>query len=156
MQSDFENFTYKMLPSICKSLANGKFIFAINLVKPVIKPSLKSDVTLQLHKSNELRRLVHQLVHSKATHEVSKKPKIRTYYDYEKQFVNFPIRKCYSCYVVSIAIALGIGYVFWGNIKEIQPFSSIFDSSSAKDRNKSENQKDEKQATKVKSYYLKR
>ena len=145
-----------MLPSICKSLANGKFIFAINLVKPVIKPSLKSDVTLQLHKSNELRRLVHQLVHSKATHEVSKKPKIRTYYDYEKQFVNFPIRKCYSCYVVSIAIALGIGYVFWGNIKEIQPFSSIFDSSSAKDRNQSENQTDEKQATKVKSYYLKR
>ena len=98
-------------------------------------------------------------LYSKHSSDISKKPKIRTYVNYEKDFVQLDIGKCYTCYAIAAAIAAAVAYEIWSNVKDMKPFKSVIGSTSAiRPSNNIGNEKDNKDQTNntEKPYYLKR
>ena len=87
-----------------------------------------------------------------------KSPKIRTYVDYEKDFVQLQPSKCYMCYVVASAIGIAIAYEFWSNVKDIKPFSYLQKVTFQTDSKSSEEKivQNDNSSPKEKSYYLSR
>ena len=87
-----------------------------------------------------------------------KSPKIRTYVDYEKDFVQLQPSKCYLCYVVASALGIAIAYEFWSNVKDIKPFSYLqkITFQTASKSNEEKIVQNDTSSPKEKSYYLSR
>ena len=87
-----------------------------------------------------------------------KSPKIRTYVDYEKDFVQLQPSKCYICYVVASAIGIAIAYEFWSNVKDIKPFSYLqkITFQMGSESNEEKIIHNDNSSPKEKSYYLSR
>ena len=46
------------------------------------------------------------------------RPKIRTYVNYNEDFVNFRYKHCYSCYAAAALVSTAICFEIWSNIKD--------------------------------------
>ena len=145
-----------MLSKFCKQLhvrqllSNQMFI-PVNVHIPV-KSKRKYDESC--HSS----RLQSKCISAKFSSTNQKSPKIRTYVDYEKDFVQLQPSKCYLCYVVATAIGMAIAYEFWSNVKDIKPFSYLqkikFQTGSKSTEEKIV--QNDNSSPKEKSYYLSR
>ena len=150
----------RMIPKICKHLHNGQIIYVKKLLDPKLIRCSKSVISIsQSYVGTRFLNSSQQLTHSKDRHDITKRPKIRTYVNYETDFVKVQIHKCYSCYVAAAVIAAAIAYEFWSNIKDTTPVKTIIGSStgikSIENTNQAENENDQTNV-RVKSYYLKR
>jgi hypothetical protein len=126
----------------------------------IIRFSQSAISILQSYEGARFQSSSQQLTHSKDRHDISKKPKIRTYVNYETDYVKLQIHKCYSCYVAAAVLAAAICYEFWSNIKDTAPVKKIIGSSKGIELvetiNKAANNQSDQANAKVKSYYLKR
>ena len=147
---------YKM----CQFLRNIQALCLKDLINPVIKQPGKLFAADNIHFRKSLPiNSVNCALYSKHSGDISKKPKIRTYVNYEKDFVQLDIGKCYTCYAIAAAIAAAVAYEIWSNVKDMKPFKSAIGSTSAiPPSHYSGNEKDNKdQANNTeKPYYLKR
>ena len=50
--------------------------------------------------------------------DTSARPKIRTYVNYNEDFVNFRYKHCYSCYAAAALISTAICFEIWSSIKD--------------------------------------
>ena len=145
-----------MLSKFCKQLhvrqllSNQMFI-PVNVHLPV---TLKRKYDGSCHSS----RLQSKCISAKFSSTNQKSPKIRTYVDYEKDFVQLQPSKCYLCYVVATAIGMAIAYEFWSNVQDIKPFSYLqkirFQTGSKSTEEKIV--QNDNSSPKEKSYYLSR
>ena len=126
------------------------------------KPLPQSTIVfVQVHVDNRYSHRDHQLFYVNAINEGSKRQKIRTYIDYEKDFVRLHTEKCYSCYAFAAVIATAICLEIWSNIKDSIPFHSVDSSdpgeksTEATNEEKGLNGRDQGDTT-AKPYYLKR
>ena len=145
---------------MCQFLRNIQALCLKDLINPVIKQPGKLFAADNIH----FRKIypinsVNCALYSKHSGDISKKPKIRTYVNYEKDFVQLDIGKCYTCYAIAAAIAAAVAYEIWSNVKDMKPFKSAIGSTSAiPPSHYSGNEQDNKdQANNAeKPYYLKR
>ena len=117
---------------MCQFLRNIQALCLKDLINPVIKQPGKLFAADNIHfrKSFPINS-VNCALYSKHSGDISKKPKIRTYVNYEKDFVQLDIGKCYTCYAIAAAIAAAVAYEIWSNVKDIKPLKSAIGSTSA-------------------------
>ena len=150
-----------MIPKICKHLHNGQILYVKKLLDPKLIRSSQSAISIQqFYGGTRFLSSSQQFAKSNDRHDTIKRPKIRTYVNYETDFVKVQIRKCYSCYVAAAVIAAAIAYEFSSNIKDITPVKAIMGSSTeiqpVESTNQAVNNENDQATVRVKSYYLKR
>ena len=113
-----------MLSKFCKKM-HARHFLSNRIIVPINSHLPVTLVTKfnQFYKSNY--NVQSQFTFVNFSSNVPKKPKIRTYVDYEKDFVQLQPTKCYLCYVVASAIGIAIAYEFWSNVKDMKPFSYL-------------------------------
>ena len=145
---------------MCQFLRNIQALCLKDLINPVIKKQGKHYPADNIHFRKSLPiNSVNCALYSKHSGDISKKPKIRTYVNYEKDFVQLHIGKCYTCYAVAAAIAAAVAYEIWSNVKDMKPFKSAIGSTSAiRPSHNIGNENDNKDQVNdtEKPYYLKR
>ena len=144
-----------MLSKFSKCLPTGQL-----LSKKIIFIPANTNIPVKLLAPlHERYQFSHQskFISVKTSANELKSPKIRTYVNYEKDFVQLQVSKCYLCYVVASAVGLAIAYEFWSNVKDTKPFSYLqLSRIEQKSDNAIDIKESEKAIVKEKSYYLTR
>ena len=134
-----------------RQLTKKIFIFPTN-------SDVQNKLVVPFDRNYQSSHIQSKFISVKSSTKSSKSPKIRTYVDYEKDFVRLQPSKCYSCYLVASAIGVAIAYEFWSNVKDIKPFSYLqkFLCENVAPNNSEEQVKQNNLSSKEKPYYLTR
>ena len=146
-----------MVSKYCKYLLTEQLLTRKNKFIPAeINVPLK--LLAPLHGRYQVRHPQSKFISVKSSANNVKSPKIRTYVNYEKDFVQLQVSKCYSCYIVASAVGLAIAYEFWSNVKDTKPFSYLQNLSKIKQNNEKviDIEETSNANVKEKSYYLTR